>query len=657
MPDTNLAVGQEEAQLELKEEEKDNAPDLTPELKKKVLLQVEQEYQLAWELSRGEREEALKRLKLYNNQKRDKDKVGDPLLFTVFNTVLSDLYSDRLASVFGGREEGDDETAENLTATAEYDAEVMEKDQLDYEWDWDALFFGRGFVLLNEFDRTEGVMAPVAEIIDPMTMLRDPSATSVNGNQKGKGAMLFGGMEVGLTKSEVEDHPAYFNVNLLHKEKDVIRGLMAEAQSQRTEAQGLQDMNMREEELDENYRYSILRWFTTIQGQKYLVEVGNQRRLLVRFQKIEGGRWPIIDRTAFPTAHDWRGVSIPDLVEDKQRARSVMINLGMESAKADLYPMYLYDKRKIGNPKDLDFAFNKYVPVKGEVNNAVVPIQKSVFHQQVNLILNILDVAAQKAVAAPEVSQGVQPSQDRTLGETQLISAGASARHSLAARIFGWSERRFWRQWYSLYKEHFAEGVSTKIIRLQGPLAAEWRELTRENLITKNDPDVYVESTLFAEEERKRKFQEFSIFAQIAMQDPTVNRRYLLRKMGKILSVKKAEMTLMFPATIDEMRAEDENQKLNNNEMPIGKAVDDDIVHIEIHNKASDTPAKLVHIHWHKLMMLYKKENPQLFPQEQPLNGFNVVNQQGSPSANAGARTAGATGMRSSQSQGAMMGA
>ena len=441
--------------------------------------------------------------------------------------------------------------------------------------------------------------------------------------------MRFGGREIGLSKSEMENNSEYFNVGYVKKDSE-IKSLKKKAEEARRLAQNRQQTTYKEEALDENYEYGLLEWFTTIKGEKYLVTLANNRTLMVRYQKLDKDKWPIIDRVLFPMSNDWDSVSIPDLIEDKQRARSVMINLGMESAKADLYPMYLFNKRKIPNPRDLDFAFNKFVPVKGDINNTVAPIQKSVFHQQVNLILNILDIAAQKAVAAPEISQGVQPRADRTLGESELVAAGTNVRNSLAARIFGWSEKRFWRQWYWLYKKHFKEEIDEKVIRIQGPLVPAWRTLTYENIIARIDPDVFVESSTVAEAKRQKEFAEFSAFSQIAIQDPQTNRRYVFRKLGKISGLKKADMVLMFPPTIDEMRAEDENQKINDNKLPQVNAFDDDIVHIEIHNKAADTSAKLAHIEAHKKMMMFEKENPQLFPEQQEqMNVFNPITSPG----------------------------
>lgn len=605
--------------------------ELTEKEQKDLIDQVQAEFDLSWDYTYSKRQESLKRLKLYNNQKKDKSKVGDPLLFTVFQTVFAELYEDKMAVRFEGNEEGDDETADNLNAMARFDHLKMEKDIADYQWSWDSCFFPEGGLeLLNEFDRDNKV--PVVEVIDPMTFIRDPRASSISGDQKGYGKARFFGREIGLTKFEMEDHPSYFNTGKLKKDKD-IKSLTDEAKQARRTAQGLENVKMKEESLTENYEYQLLEWWTHIDGKKYIVTLANNRQMVVRYQEIKEDKWPIIQRQVFPVPHSFDQVTIPDLIEDKQRARAVMINLGMESAKADLYPMYLFDKNKIKNEKDLDFDFNKFIPVNGDVGNAITPIQKSVFHQQVNLILNILDVASQKCVAAPEVSQGVQPRQNRTLGETELVMAGKNVRHSLGTRIFGWSERRFWQQWYWIYKRDFKEEIDKKVIRIQGALNPAWRELTRENLISKIDPDVYIESASIVEAKRQKEFAEFSAFTQIALQDPSTNRRYVLRKLGKISELSKAEMMMMFPLTIDELRAEDENRKIDDNELPKIDFYDDDIIHLEIHNKAADTGAKMAHIEAHKMIMFMKKKNPELMPPEQEqMGGYSPVNaSQGQP--------------------------
>ena len=605
--------------------DKESGKILDKDLQKTLKEQFESEFQLCYGVTQTKREEALRRLKLYNNQKKAKDKVGDPLLFVVQQTILSALYMDRLNVRFTGKEEGDIDTAENLTALAKYDYQIMEKDELDYEWDWDATFFGEGYVFSNEFDRK--TKTPIAEVWDPMTTIIDPRRSSINGNQVGSGAAQFFGREVSVSKRTLEANPNYFNLDLLRKEKSS-EGLEKKAKLARREAQGKQVSDLKEEALTENYEYKIIHWFTHYKGEKYLMTWANDRNLLIRFQKLNIDKWPLIERRIFPMSHG-DVVSVADLVEDKQRAKAEMLNLGLESATADLYPMYLFNKRKIFDPNDLNFAFNKFVPVKGDVNNAVMPMQKSTFHQQVNTILNILDLNANKAVATPETSQGVQPRIARTLGENEMVGMGANIRRSLGAKIFGWSEKRFWRQWYSIYKTKFKKDIDEKIIRIQGAISPERRKLTKENIISDIDPDVSVEVDSIVSQQRQKEYEKFSVFAQIAMQDPDTNRRFILRKLGRLIGLNQTEEKLMFPPTIDELRAEDENIKINDNKLPQINPMDDDFVHIEIHNKATDTPAKLAHIEAHKMMMMAKKENPELFPQQQqPMNNLNPVSQQ-----------------------------
>ena len=53
----------------------------------RIIKQVNEEYSLAFQYNEAKRAMMLARLKIYNNQRRDADAVGDPLMFTVFNTI------------------------------------------------------------------------------------------------------------------------------------------------------------------------------------------------------------------------------------------------------------------------------------------------------------------------------------------------------------------------------------------------------------------------------------------------------------------------------------------------------------------------------------------------------------------------------------------
>ena len=612
-----LKIAYEDIERETSDGEEIKVDIISSTLQKSILKQVNEEWEVAFPHCEAKRAVNLARLKLFNNQKRDPSAVGDPLMFTVFNTILASLYEDRLISQWEGRGgKGDEDVEENLNALSEFDYDLMEKNVLDYYWDWDSLFFGRGLVLMMDFDRSEGMKVPLPELLDPVTFVRDPRATSVNGDMRGKGSMRFGGYEVGATYYELKNLPGYFNIEALQKDKEV-RSLMDEAKDARNEAQGRQVYKTGEESLGKrnNYEFQLLNWFTTIKGEKYLITTGNRRSIIVRLINLSKyeGKWPIIDRAIYPMSNDWDGVSIPDLTEDKQRARAILINLGLKSAISDALPQYLFDETRIKNKNDLNWKHDKFIGIDGRVDNAMMPLTKSTVHQYVGVIMDILDTASQRATATPEIQQGVQPDKQRTLGENNLVASKVDTRYSMSAKIFGWSERVFWKLWYKNYKIFFKDGLDEKIIRLQGPLAPSWRPLTRENIISDVDPDVRIESKIISEQKRQLRVQGFSAFAGIVIQNPENNRRFVERELAKLQGLKKEEMDMIFPPTVDEIQAEAENEVLNAEELPEIGVQDDHQVHIAIHSKANQNPQSMAHIRAHKKLMLVKRDRPDLF--------------------------------------------
>lgn len=580
-----------------------------------LIKQIEKEYEIAWRYMKPKFDEWTLRLKVYNNQKRDKESVGDPLLFTVFQTVLASLYEDRLGVEFLGREAGDEDVGENLNQLAKFDYDEMEKDQLDYEWDWDACFFGRGLMLNMEFDKE--LQCPTPEVIDPMTFLRDPSAKSVSGDVKGRGAMQYGGYEFRMTKREMEDAGVFFNLKGLRASKaSDIHSNLDRSTELRAEAQGLQAMTHTKGTLDgDNKEYKLLNWFTYHNGKPVLVTLADDKKRVVRYRELQGKGFPINDRVLFPMAHDWDGVSIPDIVEDKQRARAVLLNLGLKTAKLGVQPRFLYDTNKITNKNDLNTEFNKHIGVNGQIAGAIQEVQVSGVKQEVQFIMDILSAGAERAMATPDQQVGIPSEDKRTATEIQEVSSNIDRRFSLSARIFGWSEKRFWRQWYNLYKLHFEEDIDEKVIRIRGAMGAQWRGIQRQDIIGSIDPDIVVESRTLSEARRMSDLQSFRAYLADLAGDPNANIRYARKKLGKLHGLRKDEIDRLLPPTIDEMVAEEENETLNANKVVNVDATDDHVAHIDIHNKAEDTPAKFAHMNAHKKALMLKKQRPELFPE------------------------------------------
>jgi hypothetical protein len=65
---------------------------------------------------------------------------------------------------------------------------------------------------MMEWDRKN--MVPVPVNLNPMTTIRDPRATSINGNLRGNGACRFIGWEVTMTEGEMKADPNYKNIKV-----------------------------------------------------------------------------------------------------------------------------------------------------------------------------------------------------------------------------------------------------------------------------------------------------------------------------------------------------------------------------------------------------------------------------------------------------------
>ncbi len=590
--------------------------------------QVRAEYDFAYRFMQSRFSEWGTRLKIYNNQTRDKDSYGDPLMFTIHQTVLAALYDDRLMMKFLKVEEGDRLTAENLNAMAKYDYDLMQKDVLDYEYDFNATFFGRAIMLMLTFNRE--MMVPVPEVMDPMVTLRDPMARTLNGDLIGRGAARFFGREIRLSKYDIEKSKGVLRMPTRTKVDDISqKNLFDQAQNIRTTNQGLnsqpnKDVGYKQgsdEKMSDNQTFLCLEWFTHYQGKKVFVTLASDKKEVIRFVNLEESfqttRWPGVDRSIYPVANNWDGVSIPDLLEDKQRMRAVLQNLLVKGIRSGLYPQLAFDVNKIKSVKDLDFGFNKLVKVNGDVAGAIQPIRRDIVAGASQWILDYIDVSAQKATATPDIQQGVLSADKRTATELNIAQQKVDTRYSLCAKIFGWSERRFWEQWYRQYKVHFKQGIDKKVVRITGAFGQRMKKMTRENVIMAVDPDITVESRVLAEAKKRNRLQVISNLMTMIGQDPYANKRYAEKILAEESGLEPYEIELLLPATPEELLAQKENDAINQGKNVPVKPTDDDLVHIMEHLKADENEAQRKHIEAHRMAIVAKKQRPELFAAQQ----------------------------------------
>jgi hypothetical protein len=319
---------------------------------------------------------------------------------------------------------------------------------------------------------------------------------------------------------------------------------------------------------------------------------------------------------------------VPDIIEDKQRARSILQNLGLLSAKADVEPMYLFNEDRIKNRADLKFGFNKFVRVQGQgaVNDAIQPMNKPVVHQQVSWIMDLLDQSAQRSMATPEIQQGIVSSQARTLGELELVSAKVDTRYSLAAKIFGWSEVEFWQNWYQGYKDHFHAKIDKKFVRLAGVWGPEVRPFKRDDLVGEVDPDIIVKSKVLAEAKRIKDRNAFMQYYAVIVNNPEANRRYADKELARLNGMKKQQINVLFPETLDEMEARMENELINKGKQAQVEATQNHIIHILNHLRLNEGKVRDAHIELHQqAMYLLRKYQTMLGGQQEQMGGQQPI--------------------------------
>ena len=611
-----------------KKEEKIDAFGLTEKQQKALKEQVQFEYKTAKDWIQPFYQKSYKNLKLYLNEKRDDDKVGDPILYTVMNTIHASMYSDipevkwKMRTIEGAEMEA------NWNLLTEFDYEEMRKDELDMDWLWDTCFFGYGILDNIYFDRE--LKAPAPRLVDPFSFLYDPDTPAELDNAR------FCGEEKILTSRELKEGP-YENVDKVATGTDFNK-LPTQAARARTEAQGKNEQT-EETQLNkgDNEKKHIVEWRTWFDGKRILVGYSNDFENMIRYKELDDQKtWGYVEKKISRTSHSFKGASIPDMVGDKQRMRSEIINLAAAVVKSQQYPHYVYNSNLIRNKADLSFGFNKFTGVPGSPRDAVLPMNQYTPNMQMtNYILQYLDSASQRATASAEMQQGVLAGQERTVGELNLVAQKADTRYSLMMKTLLIGEKKFWKQWYRLYKKHFKKELDEKVIRLTKQIDEEFYTLTHDDLFEEGytDPDVQVLSTAIEESKRQKKMGKYIQFMNASAASPETDRRMMLKQFGKVLGLDERETNYYLPPTLDEIVAERQNIMFADKKgpMPEVKAADNHMVHLRVHRKAEPNAKRNAHMMTHLQALVMMRDNPELDPNNQQMQADQEGLQPGEP--------------------------
>src|SRR3990167_8001416 len=134
-------------------------------------------YQDSFQFLQARKKRQAMQLKLLVNLQKGDQSIASTLLLTLFNRVMSSTYDDKLQIKFLPSQGINQDQINAYNVLAQSDYLEMGKAKLDYDWTWDTLFYGRGYMETMKFDKKRKIMEP--HVINPLVFGYDPIVTEV----------------------------------------------------------------------------------------------------------------------------------------------------------------------------------------------------------------------------------------------------------------------------------------------------------------------------------------------------------------------------------------------------------------------------------------------------------------------------------------------
>ncbi len=564
------------------------------------------------------------RRRLYNEQLKDYEKISMNDIYSVMQTALALYYTDELTVNFVPRSIWYDETAENLQNLAKFDFDEMWLDTLNYQVQRDRLFYWVWIRQLMWRDKLRKV--PTWDVKDPLTMIPDPRGhTDIT-------KFRFIWFESQMTKEQMTPEKGYFDVDNLQQTLD--------AETQTTLVAESQPRALNESpDTTENWYCSVYHHYTILKGKKYLVTMWNQRQWIIRLEEVMPMgieekenpslvQFPIVLNYYDPIRNDPFGVSIPDLIEDKQRARSVIANLNLIKAKYEaLGWIKLYNPYAVRNAADLEqpTVGAKYIPVNpefswGRIDNIIYDTNNTNNIKQDSMLFpNTLLQEEYMSTAIDSQQQWlVGWGKTMTKWENQSIQLNANMKFLLKSKVNMWAEKQFWLIRYQCYKLFFS-WADVKFIRLNNWRGIKWATLKKKDFITSKDPEITIVSRMEKKAQDQVDYANLMAIAPMYMQDPDtpkITKSFIKRKILSLGNVDRDEIMIMCPPSVEELEAKQWATLIDQDETPpkIQDMNEDHLTYIIIYQWCEDTNAKWEAISKRKQAIMMKNKQQPIMP-------------------------------------------
>lgn len=536
---------------------------------------------------------------------------------------MAALYDDKIQVKFLPSQGINQDQINSYNILSQSDYLEMDKAKLDYDWMWDTLFFGRGYMETLRFSKKRKIMEP--HVINPLVFGYDPYFSEVQDwryywkwitkNKWEIQKLIKEGVITGITRpDEIESGIDEYLWDYKIKRDRAKKAVEPAADTMSGDVFQILEFYGYDDDGDKCV-------FWVDRGMSKMLM---QEKLDLKDNEDGSSKWPIVIKEAFREPHSSVNFSIADLLEDKHRAKSVLLNLAFIAAKDKANPLYWYDPEKIVDVAQFfSRQINQHVPVNGNGADAVGPINKE--NPMDAGLVNFITMLQQEATDPVGVGIQVQPEtgvSNNTATEAAISQQLNDMAQSLMSKTLQFGEKEFWSHWFHRYARH-ADALKDKMANIVGVKGIDTQMIDLSDFKTDYPPGVMVYSAKEAEyKEMVLRRDMIALYPQLATTlDPEGMRNFNKHVFFPKLIPDPSLIDIMLPKTLDEMKAEEENEELKEDKMPDVAETDDHTTHIYMHYMVQPkTKATWMHIKWHEDLLAEQKKE-QVIAQQMEMQG------------------------------------
>ena len=552
-----------------------------------ILYQIRQEFTTGDDYMKPKRNQILKRLEKHIKQNKEPWLININMVSNTIDTLIAGSYIDEPQVKFVARDNFlESEQADNLNYMARFDMKEQDYQQLDYQVQRDRYFFGLGIKYRHWFDNVK--MCPVFYAVNPMTAIFDPTPTLIgkfNANQ-----YKYFGFTLTDSMFNLKNDKQYDKSMLSKLTKDAIdndQELMKQALSISDNTQYVC------ENLLLNYSVTIYHHFTIIDGKRTLVTTDVDKKFILRQQVIK----PVLkeekeDESLVPRPfafyfykpERWKvlWVSVPDLLDDKEEAKTVLINANLIKARLEAFGgKFIVNSRLIKNKDDIlkpstwpQYIFtNDKLQPNESLANVMSEIPTATIKQDTMTMNTILEREAVMDTKQDQMQMWVVPDKTMTKAEQQSVQGNANMLSALNMKTYlrGEYDFRFLR--WRTYQEYFSISDEKFLLMNQD---FEWKSIgiKKDMFITKNNPFIITWSKSDIEAMNEKQKNYWNATLPIIMNDPEIPKISKLiakRFTAKLNGMPQNSINQIYSLTPEERDAKGMVEYyINDDEMPLG---------------------------------------------------------------------------------------